>query len=245
VEGGQIGFALLVALVSALALWEYYGLLLPEETVMAKGTGVFFCLAVIGGFYLAREKAAMAILIGAFFLVSVLQLFRDSPAHWTVDRIFKQVLGLVYIPLCLGHLVMIRNGAHGLSWVAMILCIVFAVDTGAYYVGKSLGRKKLCPRISPGKTVEGALGGLIAGMVFASVVKILALPQLTWLGCLILVVVSGVVAQVGDLAESVIKRSVDIKDSGTLMPGHGGVLDRIDGLLFAAPVFYYIKDIIT
>ena len=128
-----------------------------------------------------------------------------------------------------------------MGWVFFLLLVVFGGDTAAYYVGKRFGRHKLSPNISPGKSVEGAYGGLL-GSVLAGV-----LFELFWpLGCSLnmatgLAVTMAVFAQFGDLFESMLKRSAGRKDSGSLLPGHGGVLDRIDGLLFATPVLYYLK----
>ena len=240
-RGGQTGFALLVSLVVVLALLEYYGLMLPEETTMAIGLGAFCCLAIICGFFLGRSTGGLAVLLLSFALFCPFYLFREAPAHWTVERLSRQLLGLVYIPAFAGHVVMLRNGDGGLVWTVMLLAIVIGGDTGAYYVGKSMGRRKLCPRISPGKTIAGAVGGLITSIVLACVLKAAALEHLPWLYCVGMAAVTGAMAQIGDLFESVIKRAVNTKDSGRLLPGHGGVLDRIDGLLFAAPVLYYLK----
>jgi len=241
VWGHEAGFAILVSIVATLALFEYYDLLLPEETFVAKGVGGLCGLALLGGFYFHEAKAVLAILVAAFFVLSVFYLFRPSSASWTVERLSKQILGLVYIPFFLGHAILIRNEQEGLSWVVMLITVVIAADSGAYYVGKNLGRRKLCPRISPGKTVEGSVGGLIAAVLVGGVVKVAAFSHLSWLSCIGLAAIVAVMSQIGDLVESVLKRSVDAKDSGRLLPGHGGVLDRIDGLLFALPALYYLK----
>ncbi|MDY6951545.1 MAG: phosphatidate cytidylyltransferase, partial [Thermodesulfobacteriota bacterium] len=135
----------------------------------------------------------------------------------------------------------IRNGERGIVWTGFLLVVIFAGDTGAYYVGKALGRHKLAPRISPGKTVEGAAAGLAASLAMGAWYKQYWLPELSWGLCLALVLFMGVVGQVGDLFESILKRSVVVKDSGRFLPGHGGMLDRIDALLFASPVLYYFK----
>jgi phosphatidate cytidylyltransferase len=155
--------------------------------------------------------------------------------------LYGQVTGLVYVPFLLGHLILIRDWNKGIIWAFFVLAVLFAGDTAAYYVGKAFGRHKLSPNISPGKTVEGALGGLAANLLVGLLFKTWWLPELPWSFCVGLVVLLGVVGQVGDLVESMLKRSVDSKDSGGVLPGHGGVLDRVDGLLFAAPALYYFK----
>ncbi len=118
-----------------------------------------------------------------------------------------------------------------------LLVIVFAGDTGAYFAGRSLGRHKLYPLVSPKKTIEGSVGGLIASIGGAALCAWLLVPQIPQSNALVLGAACGTVAQIGDLAESMFKRASGTKDSGTLLPGHGGMLDRLDGVLFAAPVF--------
>ena len=119
-----------------------------------------------------------------------------------------------------------------------MLAIIFAGDTSAYYVGSYLGRHKLSPAISPGKTIEGAIGGLAANLAVGSVGKALFLPDLPWGSGILFFLAVGVAGQMGDLFESEMKRHSNIKDSSGILPGHGGILDRIDALLFASPVAY-------
>jgi phosphatidate cytidylyltransferase len=174
-------------------------------------------------------------------LISLLRYKLDPSV---LDIISKQVQGIIYIPLLLSYLVLIRNGIDGISWIFLLLCVVFAGDTGAYYIGSYFGRHKLCPAVSPGKTIEGSIGGLTANVAIGALIKFFFMPQLSW-GLSILFFLSvGIVGQAGDLFESVLKRSGDAKDSGTIFPGHGGVLDRIDSLLFAAPLAYLFKEYI-
>jgi phosphatidate cytidylyltransferase len=137
------------------------------------------------------------------------------------------------------HLLLVRRLHDGLGWTLVLLLATFATDTGAYAAGRLLGRHKLAPRVSPAKTVEGAVGGLVFAV--AAVVALdylLDLPQRLPM-MLVLGVAVGASAELGDLAESVIKRRLGVKDMGHLFPGHGGVLDRLDSLLFVAPVLYY------
>ncbi len=147
--------------------------------------------------------------------------------------------GVLYIGWLGSHLVLLRQLDNGQDWVYLAVFATFANDTSAYFVGRAIGRTKLVPRISPGKTVEGSLGGILFGA--------LGLVLLNWaLGLRVdvwplipLAVLVPVAAQLGDLAESLIKRGAGVKDAGVLVPGHGGVLDRLDSVLFAVPVVYY------
>ena len=117
--------------------------------------------------------------------------------------------------------------------------VTWASDTAAYYVGSSFGTRKLAPRISPGKTIEGSVGGLVGSVMMAVVAKFGFMPWLDLKDCLIIGLLLGSIGQVGDLFESRLKRYAGVKDSGTILPGHGGLLDRLDSLIFTSPVFYY------
>ena len=130
---------------------------------------------------------------------------------------------------------------QGAQWIFLLWCVIFAGDTGAYYVGKNFGQRKLCPSVSPGKTVEGALGGIAAHIVVGSLAKLILLPELGWAMSLLFFVCAGIAGQTGDLFESILKRSAGIKDSSNILPGHGGILDRIDALIMAGPVAYFFK----
>jgi phosphatidate cytidylyltransferase len=137
---------------------------------------------------------------------------------------------------------MIRNGGNGVWWVYFLVCTVFSGDIGAYYIGTYFGRHKLCPVVSPNKTIEGSVGGLALTLGVGALFKYFFMPLVPW-GLSILFFLSiGIAGQVGDLFESALKRAGNIKDSGVLLPGHGGLLDRIDALLFAAPVTYFFKE---
>ena len=150
----------------------------------------------------------------------------------------KQLQGVIYIPVLLSFLILIRESSSGMIWIFVLLAVIFAGDTGAYYVGSYFGRHKLSPAVSPGKTIEGSIGGLVANLVIGSVGKAFFLSELPWGLSLLFILAVGIAGQVGDLFESELKRSSGIKDSSGILPGHGGVLDRIDALLFASPVAY-------
>lgn len=149
------------------------------------------------------------------------------------------VAGVAYVGLLGAHLVLLRELPNGRDWVYLALFGTFAVDTGAYFAGTVLGRRKLAPAISPGKTVEGTLGGLAFG--FAAVVVLNYILGIRLEAALIvpLAALLPLAAVLGDLAESILKRGTRVKDASRLLPGHGGLLDRLDSLLFTFPVVYY------
>ncbi|HEU0264987.1 MAG TPA: phosphatidate cytidylyltransferase, partial [Geobacterales bacterium] len=149
------------------------------------------------------------------------------------------LLGVCYVPLLLSHLVLLRALSDGVLWIFLMMTVVMSSDTAAYYVGSAIGRHKLYPAVSPNKSVEGAMGGLAGSVVGALIFRTLFFPSLPLGHLLLVALILGLLAQTGDLFESLLKRSFGVKDSGTLIPGHGGVLDRIDSILFAAPAAYY------
>lgn len=149
------------------------------------------------------------------------------------------VFGLVYVGLLFAHLILLYQLENGNLWIIILTAITAGSDTGAYYSGRRFGKHKLCPGISPKKTVEGAIGGLVGGLVCALFFGWLLLPESNFIFLTVVSLVLVIVGIGGDLTESVLKRAHGIKDSGKLLAGHGGVLDRADSILFAGPALYY------
>jgi phosphatidate cytidylyltransferase len=241
---GEMWFFLMVTAAAELGLWEYFRIVLKQEEKIVAALPLLGYL-VTGGLLWAAYKGApdlmttvLAFNLMAGGLLTVLQ-FGTLPG--TLKFFAKQILGIAYVPLFASFLLLIRSGANGMGWIFFLLFIVFAGDTSALYVGTFYGRHKLSPAVSPGKTVEGSLGGLGANLIFGALAKMLFLPGLTWPQTLLCSLLIGAAGQAGDLFESMLKRASRVKDSGTLLPGHGGILDRIDALLFAAPVAYFLK----
>lgn len=148
------------------------------------------------------------------------------------------IFGLIYLSFIPFFLPRIHQSANGVEWTLVFLFVVFAGDTGAYFAGLKYGKTKLYPVISPKKTREGAIGGLAAGYLVTAICKATFFRQMPWAAVLIMPACVGAVAQVGDLCESFLKRAFDKKDSGSILPGHGGFLDRFDGVVFSLPVMY-------
>lgn len=155
------------------------------------------------------------------------------------------LMGLLYVPVLLVHLVWLHGLPDGVKWIFLLLIIVMSGDTAAFYTGCNLGKRKLYPIVSPNKSIEGAIGGLLGSLVGTFLAKGVFFPQLTVIDCFVLALVAGMLGQIGDLFESLLKRSFGVKDSGVIIPGHGGILDRLDSILFAAPVVYYYALIVT
>jgi phosphatidate cytidylyltransferase len=189
-----------------------------------------------------RQSAATvpAGLLLGFIGLAVYVFFHYQRFEAPLMILTRSTLGLIYVGFLASHLVLLRGLADGASWLIILTAITAGSDTGAYYAGSRLGKRELCPNISPNKTVEGGIGG-VAGGVVAGLVLALIFPVAVplWLLVLLAIVLS-LTGMVGDLVESVIKRGYRVKDSGRLLGAHGGVLDRVDSLLMAAPVLYYM-----
>jgi len=180
--------------------------------------------------------AAVAFVILFLFIQA---LFRPEEFPVRIEQLSKHLLGLLYVSLLFAHFVLLHRMAGGRAWVLFTLVAVYFGDTTAFYIGRAWGRRKLAPRISPSKTWEGGLGAVGGSLAGAVIFEALFFPQLPTVHAITLGVGIGVVGQLGDLFESLIKRSAKVKDSGMLIPGHGGFLDRVDSILFASPFVYY------
>jgi phosphatidate cytidylyltransferase len=189
----------------------------------------------------AGEDFLLGATAGAVILLSLVFVIAGDPAEGVAAWLWGMA-DILYFGLLAAQFVLLRELSDGRAWLFFVVLTVWITDTGAYFVGRLVGRHKLAPRISPGKTVEGAIGSAIAG--FAAVFALneifdlgLALEHRIALGLILPPVI-----MVGDLSESALKRALAIKDSSGLVPGHGGIADRLDSLLFAVPVvFYYLR----
>ncbi len=239
---GQISFFILIGVACVLSLWEYFRIAFNGERRALSSVIVWwgYCVsllilgdALINGLTGVALLVAFNLLLVGFFSIVI---YKSNPL--VGDIVQKQLQGIVYIPVLLSFLILIRRDPHGVIWIFYLLGIIFAGDISAYYVGTYLGRHKLNPAVSPGKTIEGAIGGLVGNLLAGAVGIIFFLPTLSWPIGIVFFLAVGIAGQVGDLFESELKRSARIKDSSGLLPGHGGFLDRIDALLFASPVAY-------
>lgn len=178
----------------------------------------------------------VAVVVGAIIL-----FFSLTPRKEPLENASVTAMGMAWVSL-LAFAILIGKGPEPVANILFLVLVVALNDTGAYFTGRALGKRKLAPNLSPNKTIEGLVGGLIVGAVAASVMAVIppwldviSLPQ-----ALIAAGVIGVVSPLGDLMESMVKRSLGVKDMGSVLPGHGGMLDRIDGFLLAAPAVYYL-----
>ena len=233
------GTALLVHLACALALVEFYGITLKDRPAWLRGLGVLLGVGVSATMVWAPKPELLnAALVGSMLVLALAQLVHLGDSRTAGSSLALLVMGLLYVPLLLTPLALLKKFPDGASWIVLVLTITWFADTGAYFAGRALGRHKLYPAVSPGKTVEGAVGGLLASFGAAALAKAWYLPSLSWLDAAAISLPASALGQAGDLVESMLKRAYQVKDSGRLIPGHGGLLDRIDALLFCAPYVY-------
>jgi phosphatidate cytidylyltransferase len=231
-------FTGLVAVAGCLALRELYRLCFQvERQPLMVAIGLAGCVALIVSPHLPglAQPGLLVLLVG---ILSIPVLIK-TPLDQSVKDAALALTGMMYIGLTLGYLVAVRLLPQGEWLLFFLLLVTWAADTGAYYVGTLYGQRLIAPRISPKKTMEGLAGGLLAALLVAIVARWGFWSDLSiWHGLLLAVLLT-FAGLWGDLVESAIKRSVGVKDSGGLLPGHGGMLDRLDSLLFTAPTFYY------
>jgi phosphatidate cytidylyltransferase len=238
-------FASVVGLIAALGVIEYVAMAFPDQSaprMMGIGLGWWLAAATATG---RPEWVSCALVIALIGGLSWTLFTRPDFERGLAD-LGLALLGAGYVGILLLYFVWLRSIPRGGSWVIFLLTVVMAGDSGGYFVGHAFGTHKLMPRVSPGKTIEGSLGIAAGNVVGAGLAKLILLPLLGvgligvgWAEALALALVVGLAAQVGDLCESMMKRTFATKESGWIFPGHGGVLDRIDSLVFAVPLLYY------
>lgn len=238
--GGVLFFNCLVFLVASLCLYEYYSMTFKDRFLfifigMLLGiTPLLFALLNLGGDNLVFS------LFFVLFSSLILFLLTYSSHHNPLKSVSIFIFGAIYIGLCSSLIALIRPMLYGRLWILFLLIVVFSADTGAYYIGSTMGKHKLALSISKGKTIEGAIGGLFICAIAALISWISFLRFLDPRIVLPLAILIGIVSQIGDLTESMIKRACNKKDSGGLLPGHGGIFDRVDALLLSGPVLFWV-----
>ena len=247
--GGELVFLSLVLVFGAIGLYEFFRAALPGEHSLGKALSIASGIVILSCVFIesravpARGSGTYCLtLAGCTGCILVLFFYHIVTARdmvQTVNRLALTVFGVFYITLFFSYLLLLNAGAQGPSLILFLLFVTWAGDAASYFVGSWKGRRPLCPGISPKKTIEGAVGGLLGGMITALACNFLLLKGASPMGSICAGAGINIMNQFGDLGESVLKRAFGIKDSGGVFPGHGGVLDRLDSLLFAAPFFYF------
>jgi phosphatidate cytidylyltransferase len=237
--GGPLLFAVLVWVGLLMGTYEYFCLTGAGRTRGEIGLqGALGTIALLGAAFHGLEGLLGALVFNVMVLVIYLVLtFKEDGLFF--DRLGKQLFALCYLPLFLPFLILLRGVPQGIQWIFFVLAVNYAGDTAAYYTGRTLGRNKLAPAVSPKKTREGSIGGLAANGLMAWIFQQTLFKSFSAGEMILLGLTVGILSQFGDLLESMLKRAAGVKDSGILFPGHGGFLDRVDSLLLAVPVVYF------
>jgi phosphatidate cytidylyltransferase len=228
-----------VAIIAVLALYEFLSLGTRKGYEMPIVLCVLVTLFIIAAFILTSVSVEMGMFV-ALLVIPASYVFRSGGVEDALPSSAIAVLATMYVGMLAGSIIRLRDdfGDDGPNLVFFLLLVVWLGDAGAYYIGKKFGRRKLSPRISPKKTVEGLIGGVITSVITAVVIHFTFFPRFPLTHAVIVGVMLSISGVIGDLAESMWKRSAAVKDSGTLIPGHGGFLDRFDSILFTAPILY-------
>ena len=255
-KGGLGLFVLVILAVNGLAQWEFLGMFQVggdhPRRVKAILIGslllLSFCTAspasrfcLPGGFMFCNPTIVLFVLFWCLFVLFLFYLLCYGHIENLSHDLTINILGLLYLPFLLGHLIWLRFLGHGEWWVLWFLLVIFAGDTGAFYAGRTFGKTKLYPAVSPGKTWAGVVGGLAASLAVGVLLGKWLLEGMGVPALAALALVLAVVGLLGDLFESMLKRQVQVKDASNLLPGHGGMLDRLDSILFTAPVVVYVR----
>jgi phosphatidate cytidylyltransferase len=239
VVGPPMVLHLMVLLATFLGLREYYNLVLPQSKWIERtvGIGLGLILSLTVSFGEMREMTPFLVILLLILAVLVMAVSQDLSS--AVSKVGGALFGILFIGFLLAYVSLIRNMPDGRVWVLFLIITVWAGDIFALLGGSFFGKHKLYPKISPNKTFEGLAAAIVGSIVLALAFSWLFIPNLKTGSCTLLAVGVTILGQLGDFTESMVKRSAQVKDSGTLIPGHGGMLDRLDSFLFSAPWVHY------
>ncbi len=238
VWGGVPAVATVMGLGGLIALDEYARMAFPDDVPFARAWLVVAGALVAWSAHGVPDAAPVGLATAAVATLVMVTLRPGPDLSAAADRLGRFLIGLVWVPGLLPFVVRLRSWEAGAAWVVVALAVAWLGDTGAYFAGRRFGSRPLYPLVSPKKTWEGLAGGVVAVVAGLFVARWLWLPELSVLDCVVLGVVGCLAGVIGDLSESLLKRAWGVKDSGWILPGHGGILDRIDSVLFTAPVVY-------
>lgn len=239
---GGFWFFAIIVIAASIAGYEFFQMMRLGEYQPSPAWGLaLIWLLLMDARYPAWQVARPA-LTGVMVLSLCWQLFKKDTSTPTVDWALT-IAGGLYLGWVAGHFISLRDAPHGLEWMVLTLFTTWVADSGAYFIGLSIGRHRFFPRLSPKKTWEGTIAGWLCGVATALLIG--TLMGLSFIHGLILGALVSAFLPLGDLAVSMMKRQVGVKDSSSLIPGHGGMLDRLDSLLFAVPVVYYYASLVV
>ena len=235
-------FTTLVIAAAAVGQYEFYRMARARGFHPNAALGTVLGALVIIGFYQqgATQGPVMGLLLSAVvILILIARLFSPRPVEGAIEDIASTLLGIFYVALLFAFQVGIRTGQDGKQWLVFLYFVIWASDIGAYAIGIPFGKHRLYEKVSPKKSIEGLIGALAASIGMAALCRMWFMPPVGTGEAIVLGFALAVAGTIGDLAESLLKRAAGVKDSGGIIPGHGGILDRMDSMLFAAPVLYF------
>jgi len=239
--GPEAMFILLIALATLVGMAEYNSMVFGPGFRIEKVETLAVALLILMAAAAGDGIVLLAVLGFAVMVILMLNLLRIDEKGWDMIRVGKVIVGFMYIPFLMAHFILIRQTPAGLLWIFFILVLAFSGDIAAYYVGSRMGKRKLLSHVSPGKTVEGTIGLVIGSITGVLLFRHFFFTELQVEHAVILGLVGSIIGQLGDLCESALKRAAGVKDSGAILPGHGGILDRLDCLIFITPFVYYYR----
>lgn len=246
---GSPWLTVLVLVITVLAVFEYYRLF--KGTLVRKSLvpSLILAVAFIVNSYLISvgllDEKSLLILAAVGLSVTLLLFCLFNQTFPFSTKALFSIVGPSYLGFAMAHIVLLRRLDEGTQWLALTLLIVFGTDTAAFFVGRKFGKYRIAPRISPNKTWEGAIAGFIGGVLVAIVTHFFMGLPISILQIFLLGIGASLLAQAGDLAESAMKRYVGVKDAGALIPGHGGILDRLDSVLPVLILVYYVSHLVV
>jgi phosphatidate cytidylyltransferase len=241
VFGSPVVLTVVIALFAMGGIWEYNNIVLGKGFLIEKIEGTIFAAVIPFVILLGNSQLMIAVLAFCILVTFILFLGSVKETSFDVMTVAKVIFGLMYIPFLLSHFILLRSLDQGVLWVLFVLVLAFSGDITALYIGKYFGKHKLIPLVSPGKSVEGTIGLVLGSTTACLIFGYFSFPDAPLMKIGILAFVGSIIGQLGDLSESALKRNYGLKDASSLLPGHGGLLDRMDCLLFIAPFVYYYR----
>lgn len=247
--GGYL-FGLFIGVVMVIALYEFYSIIKVKDVKPLVWLGEIATLLIAFYYFFSPSLSLMEVITlftGIIMLGLLFELFRKMPNP--TMNLSVTFMGILYIPFLLGTLIALRNwdSVHATNFTFTTFLSIWFCDTAAYFAGKKFGKKKIYPRVSPNKTVVGSVAGVFGALITVYILNTIGFIgiTLTWPKIVIFTVIIGFFGQVGDFVESLFKRDVGVKDSGKMLQGHGGIMDRFDSLIFASPlVFIFVHQVL-
>lgn len=237
IQGGY-SFTILISILAMIAYFEFLNMARIPMFSLGSLLGFLFLISQLLPYVIPLTISAEQLITAFVFLLLVLIIL--SKNRFSIEQAGPLLLGTLYISFGFSLFIETRI-THGLEVMFFILLVIWATDTGAYFIGRKLGKHKLWPAISPNKSIEGSLGGIGCALITAFMIQMLVGLWDDWLYVFGIACLISIFGQIGDLAESALKRFYQVKDSGNILPGHGGVLDRFDSILFVFPILHILQ----